>query len=292
MIVSASYRTDIPALYADWFAARLDAGFADVTNPYGGRPYRVSLEREQASGFVFWTRNAAPFMPVLARLMRARRAFYCSFTLTGNGRALERSVIDAETAIGQMRRIVDLCGAGAVVWRYDPIVATARAGDDGWMAMHLERFGNFCAALRGYVDECVVSFMQPYAKTRRNMNRAAREGGFAWHDPPLAKKAALLGRLADIAHSAGIGVSLCSQPELQQAGIPPARCIDADRLRRRGAVLKARVKGNRPGCLCHESRDIGAYDSCVQGCAYCYAVSSRRRAAARLKTHDPAAPML
>lgn len=292
MIVSASYRTDIPALYADWFNARLDAGFADVTNPYGGRPYRVLLGPDQASGFVFWTRNAAPFMPVLARLMRERRPFYCSFTLTGYGRSLERSVIDTQSAIDQIRRIVDQCGAGSVVWRYDPIVALENHDAKGWAVVHLERFGSLCDVLSGYVDECVVSFMHPYAKTRRNMNIAAREGGFSWHDPPTVEKTDLLAGLADIASAAGMTMRLCSQPEFLEAGIPLARCIDAERLRRRGAVLKARIKGNRPGCLCHESRDIGAYNSCVQGCAYCYAVSSRRRAAARLKTHDPAVTML
>ncbi len=292
MIVSASYRTDIPALYADWFSRRLDAGFADVLNPYGGRPYRVWLDRERASGFVFWTRNADPFMPVLERLMREGRAFYVSFTITGNPRALERSVIHPEKAIAQIRRIAEICGAGAVVWRYDPVVAAWPEGADGWRARHRERFACLARALTGYTDECVISFMQPYAKTRRNMNHAAGEAGLAWQDPPLAEKTALLADLASVARKAGIKASLCSQPDFLIDDVSPARCIDAGRLSRRGAVLKARVKGNRPGCLCHESRDIGTYDSCVQGCAYCYAVSSRQRAAARLKAHDPAAPML
>ncbi len=292
MIVSASYRTDIPALYADWFARRLDAGFADVLNPYGGRPYRVWLDRTRAAGFVFWTRNAAPFMPVLERLMGEGRAFYVSFTITGNVRALERSVIGPEKAIAQIRRIAEICGPGAVVWRYDPVVAAWPEGAAGWAEAHRARFMKFSEALAGYTDECVISFMQPYAKTRRNMNRAAGQQGLTWCDPSQAEKTALLGELAAIARAAGINTSLCSQPDFLIDGVSPARCIDADRLRRRGAVLKARVKGNRPGCLCHESRDIGAYDSCVQGCAYCYAVSSRQRAAVRLKAHDPAAPML
>src|SRR5487761_904467 len=60
MIVSASYRTDIPAFYAGWFMDRLDAGFARVRNPYGGRPNTVSLRTGAVDGFVFWTRNAAP----------------------------------------------------------------------------------------------------------------------------------------------------------------------------------------------------------------------------------------
>ena len=75
MIISASYRTDIPAFYADWFAARLDAGFCEVTNPYNGKPYRVSLTAEDARAFVFWTRNAGPLMPQLTGLAGANRPF-------------------------------------------------------------------------------------------------------------------------------------------------------------------------------------------------------------------------
>ena len=37
MIISASYRTDIPAFYGDWFRARLRAGFCRVANPYSGK---------------------------------------------------------------------------------------------------------------------------------------------------------------------------------------------------------------------------------------------------------------
>ena len=36
MIVSASYRSDIPAFYAEWFRNRLSAGFANVKNLTGG----------------------------------------------------------------------------------------------------------------------------------------------------------------------------------------------------------------------------------------------------------------
>ena len=36
MIVSASYRTDIPAFYGDWFRRRLAEGAVRVANPYGG----------------------------------------------------------------------------------------------------------------------------------------------------------------------------------------------------------------------------------------------------------------
>ena len=82
------------------------------------------------------------------------------------------------------------------------------------------------------------------------------------------------------------------------AGARAAACIDARRLEdvARGwgvpRAVTAKVKGNRPGCLCHESRDIGAYDSCPHGCVYCYAVGSRTLAKRRHAGHDPLAEFL
>jgi len=109
MIVSASYRTDIPAFYADWFMARLAAGRARVVSPYGGRPYTVSLRPGDVDGFVFWTRNIGPLLPHLDRVAGVA-PFVVQFTVTGYPRALEPGVIDAEAAIGQIREVADRFG--------------------------------------------------------------------------------------------------------------------------------------------------------------------------------------
>ena len=65
MIISASYRTDIPAFYGDWFMRRLDAGECRAVNPWNRKPYTVSLKYEDVVGFVLWTRNLAPFASYL-----------------------------------------------------------------------------------------------------------------------------------------------------------------------------------------------------------------------------------
>ncbi len=289
MIVSVSYRTDIPAFYGAWFLERLRRGSCRVVNPYGGRDYEVALTAEAADGFVFWTRNVKPFLAALEETAARGFPFVVQYTITGYPREIEPSVMPAEQAVALARALSVRYGRRAVVWRYDPVFLTSLTSPD-W---HLLRFAELAAALAGATDEVVLSFAQIYAKTRANSDKAARRHGFTWSDPEPQAKAALLGELAAIALDRRIRPTLCSQPELPGHGLEPAACIDSARLSDvADRPIAAKVKGNRPGCLCAESRDIGAYDTCPHGCIYCYAVSSRDAAKRFLSAHDPAAGSL
>jgi hypothetical protein len=289
MIISASYKTDIPAFYGDWLMGRLDAGYCHVVNPYGRQVHRVDLRPEAVDGFVFWTRNLAPFMAHLAEIRRRGLPFVVQYTLTGYPRALEAATIAPGRAQGQIRAVAADYGPRAAVWRYDPILLTSLTPPD-W---HRANFARLADALAGAVDEVVVSFAQIYRKTGRNLAAAARRHGFDWRDPPIEEKRALLADLAGLAAGRGMRLTLCAQPDLVTEKVGAARCIDAERLSAvAGRPLAARLKGNRPGCLCAEARDIGDYDSCPHGCVYCYAVASRSAAQRRRRAHDPAAEML
>ena len=288
MIISASYRTDIPAFYADWFLERLRAGFAQVRNPYGGGLQRVSLVPGDIDGFVFWTRNARPFRPALEAVAAACLPFVVHYTVTGYPRPLEASVVPWAQALDDMRWIARRFGPKSVVWRYDPLFFTSLTPPD-WHRRTFDRLAK--ALIEGpdpVTDEVVLSCATIYAKTKANTERAARRHGFTWHDPQPEEKRALLTDLAGLAAGLGLKATLCAQPDLLVPGLAPARCIDAERLRAvAGRLVRARTKGNRPGCLCAESRDIGAYDTCPHGCVYCYAVRRPEIAKARYREHDP-----
>jgi len=299
MIISASYRTDIPAFYSEWFLQRVAVGAARFRNPFGGAMVEVSLSPEDVDGIVFWTRNFAPMMDQLAPIRDRDWPFVVQFTLTGYPRVLEPSVIGEDTALGQIRRLAARFGGRAVVWRYDPIVLTDMT-DARW---HQDTFTRLARGLRGSVDEVVVSFMEPYRKTRRNMDRMFATTGVSWRTPTEDEKLGLLRTLTLIAAENGMSLALCTQPALvaalqegagaTAAQAAPARCIDAQRLSDvAGRPVLAKEKGNRPGCLCAQLRDIGAYDTCPHGCVYCYAVSDRDRAKAAFTQHDPGSAML
>lgn len=284
MIVSASYRTDIPAFHADWFRARLADGVCPVKNPYGGKPSSVALRGDGVDGYVFWTRNAAPFAAGFDDVAALGLPFFVQFTVTGYPRALDPHTPRPADAVAQIVGLAGKFGPRAVVWRYDPVVFSALT-PPSW---HRRNFADIARKLRHSVDECVLSAAHIYKKTERRLKSAAKEHGFDWYDPDWDEKRALLGELAENAADLGLKATICSQPDaLSGSGrthLAPARCIDTARLSDiAGYGVTARQKGNREGCFCAESRDIGAYDTCAHGCVYCYAVSDHSRALENLR---------
>jgi hypothetical protein len=245
----------------------------------------VSLHREDVDGIVFWTKNPRPFMDSASEVRRKGYPSYFQYTITGYCEAIERAVLPAAKSIEAVRRIVDEHGAGSVVWRYDPIIVS----DSMPLEWHVSNFECLAEDLAGYVDEVATKFLVVHAKTRRNLNAAI---GHVWRDPSPVEKSGLLQALVEIASNCRMKPTLCSQPEIP-ASIPHSVCIDAARLNALGANIEApKTLGNRPGCLCVEARDIGDYDTCPQGCAYCYATQHQQLAIRRHRLHDPEAASL
>lgn len=289
MIISASYKTDIPTFYGAWFMNRVAAGYCKVVNPYGRQVYRVDLAPAAVDGFVFWTKNIGPFLPDLDALAAQGYAFVVQYSITGYPRALESAVVDAQEAVRHMRVLRARFGPRAAVWRYDTVILSSLTPLD----FHRRNFAGLAQALEGVTDEVVISFAQIYKKTQRNLDRAAAEHGFQWHDPPDPLKADLAQELAGVARRRGMQLSLCAQPAYLGPGVDAARCIDAQRLADvAGRAIPAAIQGNRPGCACFAARDIGEYDTCPHGCAYCYAVQNRNAALKRFRQHDPAGEFL
>lgn len=290
MIISASYKTDIPAFYGPWFIQRLLAGYCKMVNPYGRQVYTVPLTPEEVDGFVFWTKNIGPFLKYLPEVQRRGYPFLVQHTITGYPRELESRVHDASHTVASLRSVAETYGPSVPIWRYDPILITSLTPPD-W---HRRNFAALARALQGVTDEVVVSFAQIYKKARRNLEQAARECDFSWgehEDTPPEVARALIADLAGIAAEHGMQLTICSQRSLQTPGVTQeARCVDAARLERvSGQALlgKIKLKGNREECGCFASRDIGEYDTCPHGCIYCYAVLNRDLALSRYKAHDP-----
>lgn len=278
MIISASYRTDIPAYYGEWFLNRLQAGFAEVRNPYGGKVYRVDLSPDAVDGFVFWTRNPKPFSTGFNAVQRLKLPFVLQMTISGYPRSLEPGVIDLAAAVQAFREIAAEFGPNVAVWRYDPVLLSAETPAQS----HRDQVARIADALAGATNECVFSFAHIYRKSKRNLNAA----NVRWRDPGDAAKRRLLNELGAIVADRGMRPTVCAQPDLLSPGLAAAQCIDGARLASLGApTARLAAKGARPGCMCVKSRDIGRYDACPQGCAYCYANQSRAAARRTRQNH-------
>ncbi len=289
MIISASYKTDIPTFYGEWFMNRLRAGFCRMINPYNRRPVNVSLRRSDVDGIVFWTKNIGPFVQHLSEVRDRGFPFVVQHTINAYPKALEYSVVDASKSVSNLRRICDEYGRRVAVWRYDTIVISSATPLD----FHRRNFDSLCGQLSGVVDEVVISFVHLYKKTLRNMTWAAETFGFSWEDPSLEIKRELATEMVQMASAHGMRLSVCSQRDFIVEGAFDARCIDAKRLEDiAGRQLNIEQRGARKECGCFASRDIGDYDTCPHGCVYCYAVQNRELAQRRFKAHDPLSEFL
>jgi hypothetical protein len=247
------------------------------------------LRPGDVDGFVFWTKDARRFLPVLDEVHDRGFPFIIHHTVTGYPDPLEPGILDAKDAIRCLREIATKFPKGTVIWRYDPIVFSSRTPG----GFHIENFTTLARSLFDATDEVVVSVMQLYQKTRRNLDMAARAHGFTWSDPPSEVKRRLLGDLVQIARGFGMQMSVCAQPDLVVPGAHEARCVDAKRLMAlAGKKFAACPGGPRPSCGCYRARDIGAFDTCIHGCVYCYATQRPEVARRRHRLHDSAGEFL
>jgi hypothetical protein len=303
VIISASYKTDIPAFYGEWFMRRLRAGYCKMVNPYGRQVYTVNLRpeadediREGVEGIVFWTKNIGPLMKHLPEIVEQGHKFVVQHTINGYPRELESRVVDYSRTVQHMKELRDFAVAHKLhlpIWRYDPVLITELTPVES----HIRNFASLAQQLEGTTDECVLSFAHVYGKTKRNLDAAAKESGFSWlehndyeyHEGEENERALYLVRiLGEIAREYSISLKICAQkgltvPEL----VEEAHCIDASWF---GNEYKQH--GNRPECACSASRDIGEYDTCPHGCVYCYAVQNREKALDRYKRHNPESEFL
>lgn len=285
MIISASRRTDIPAFFSQWFYHRIREGFVHARNPMNPRSVaRIRLDRPVVDGFVFWTKNPGPMLAGLDVLNPY--PYYFHVTINAYGPDIERCAPRREKEIvPAFQRLSDRIGPGRVIWRYDPILLSQACTVDH----HLDGFDMLARQLAPYTSACVISFVDAYRNTRRHAEDMRLQ--------PIPPETAhmLAAGLAARAKTYGIALSACSEAEdFARHGILPATCIDGGLLSHIGGVpLEAqRDKNQRPACRCVTSIDIGAYNTCGNGCQYCYANYNETRVRGNLAAHDPASSLL
>lgn len=284
MIISASRRTDIPAFYSEWFFNRLKEGFLYTKNPFNPKQIsKILLSPEVVDCFVFWTKNPQPMLEKLDLLKEYH--FYFQFTLTPYERDIETNLPLKCELIGTFKNLSDRVGPQRIIWRYDPIVITAKYNK----RYHLEQFDNLANDLSGYTKRCVFSFYDEYRKCSNNMRSLGVQEICDVDMLTIAKEFARIGEVY------GLSLETCAEAiDLNSLRIRHGKCIDDELIAAISgrSIVVAKDKTQRELCCCVGSIDIGMYDSCPQGCLYCYANVNKAKAIENYEKHDPLAPLL
>ena len=284
MILSASRRTDIPQFYSDWFFNRLKEGYAYVRNPMNSHQIsRIDLSPEQVELIVFWTKNPEPMLRRLPELKEI--PCYIHFTLTGYGRDVEPWVPDKKHLIEVFQKTAGQVGKDCMVWRYDPIFLNDRYTEE----YHLHAFEEIARGIGGFADKVMISFLDMYGKTVRNMQ------GIETEELEEERMFEISGKLAAVADTYGLRIEACAEKtDLSPAGVARGSCIDSAAVERLldSPVKKKKDKNQRMECGCMESVEIGTYDTCMSGCRYCYANDSLSAVERQRLLYDVNSPLL
>lgn len=282
MIIQTGLRTDIPAFYREWFLNRIKEGYVLVRNPYNeNQVTQYSLDPNVVDLIGFCTKNPAPMLPCMDLLKDYGQ--YWFVTITPYGKEIEPGVPAWENVVQDFRKLSKIVGTDSIGWRYDPIFLS----DVYTPERHLKDFESMATGLSGYTQTCVISFIDLYAKVRKNFPEV--------REVPSKERIEIGKEMIRIARKYGMTVKPCAEgDELAVYGADCRGCMTMETYEN---ALHCRLdhpkkKGARKECACYLSCDIGAYNTCGHLCRYCYANYSEQLVNQNRKMHDVNSPFL
>jgi DNA repair photolyase len=283
MIINTGMRTDIPAFFSEWFYNRISEGYVLTRNPYYPEQVtRYRLTPDVVDCISFCTKNPKPMLDRMDEITQFRQFWFV--TITPYGKEIEPNVPDKNEVMESFKLLSKKVGVNAVGWRYDPIFLTEKYDMD----FHISSFEKMAENLSGYVDNCVISFIDLYAKTKRNF--------------PLAKAVTnkereIIGKeFVRIGKKYGITIRTCCEgKDLEKFGVDVKGCMNKDIMEKAMGVtisVPKKKKSPREDCNCLLGNDIGMYNTCAHGCVYCYANYNTETVKRNIQNHNPKSPFL
>ncbi|MDE6947521.1 MAG: DUF1848 domain-containing protein [Anaeroplasmataceae bacterium] len=283
MIINTGGRTDTVQYFTEWLCNRFKEGFVYTRNPlFPNKVSRYELTPDKVDCVIFCSKN---YQTILPRLHEITSKFntYFHYTITAYGKDIEPGVPSIDESIETLIQLSKQVGKQRVSWRYDPVLFT----ENYTLKVHLDTFEVMAKRLAPYIDRCIFSFVERYKKLEHNMPELIP---FTEQD-----KETIARELGKIAKKYGIHLQTCgTNGDYAKYGIHPSGCTTLEILANANQIefKTLKHKGMRQGCHCIESRDIGAYDTCLNGCKYCYANQTPQKARENFKYHDPNSPLL
>ena len=282
MIINTGQRTDIPAFYSEWFANRLREGFVCVRNPFNiNQVNRYELNPSVVDLIAFCTKNPAPMFPYLDLLADYGQHWFV--TITPYGKDIEPNIHDKNKVLEAFKSLSLITGINGIGWRYDPILLSELYTPE----YHIDAFGKIASVLEGYTDTVVISYIDLYKKVIRNFPEA--------REVPDEDKISIGKELIRIAHEHGMVLKTCAEGEiLAPYGADTKGCMTIEAYEKAlgKRLIVPNFKPNREECACYLACDIGAYDSCMHMCRYCYANNDTEAVVRNDQCHDKRSPFL
>ena len=283
MIINTGSRTDTVQYYSEWLLKRFQEGFVYSRNPlFLNKVTRYELNPEVVDCVIFCSKN---YEPILERLHEITDRFntYFYYTITAYGKDIEPNVPSIEDSIETLIKLSEIVGAKRIAWRYDPVLLTEKYTKN----RHYETFDYMSEKLSPYIDRCIFSVVEMYKKLKTNMPEIIL---LTPEDKDeIAKNIGL------IAKKNKILLQTCATLEnYEKYNIIQSGCITAEILGTANGVTFSNIKhsGNRKGCRCMENRNIGDYDTCPNGCKYCYANQNPQIAKKNYEKHNADSPLI
>ena len=171
------------------------------------------------------------------------------------------------------------------IWRYDPILISKRYTMD----YHLKAFEEIASSLADYTEKVVISFVDLYAKTQRN----TKELGI--RQMTNDEMISLAAQMVQIASKYNLVIESCAeQINLHNVGVQHGSCIDKKLIEKilGCKLIGEKDKNQREECGCFESVEVGAYNTCLNGCKYCYANFNDEKVKENVRLYNQASPLL
>ncbi len=283
MIINTGQRTDIPAFYSKWFMNRIKEGYVLVRNPYYPDLITKFILNPQVVDVIgFCTKNPRPMFPYLDELKEFGQFWYV--TITGFGKDLEPNVPSIDQAIEDFKYLSRKVGKEAMGWRYTPIIVNDKYTKD----YHLKTFERIASELEGYTSLVAFGFLDIYPKLAKNHPELK--------DTDDATKIEIAKAFKEIAEKHHFDLRLCSKEKwLKDYGIDIEGCMriqDYEKSVNSKLDIKEKMEARKNYCACYLSNDIGAYNSCLHLCKYCYANSNELTIKKNYQNHDDNSPLL
>lgn len=278
MIINASGRTDICAFYSAWFINRIKEGYVDVRNPfYPNQISRIELKKEKIDAIIFCTKNPIPMMKHLDQLKEYPILFH--ITITSYQKDIEPYVQPKGLLIEKIKELSNIIGKENIFLRYDPILLNSKYTIE-W---HTHYFEELLSKLENSISKVIISFID----NKKNVQTHKDELELVeLTEDKINQIAKEFGR---ISKKYNIPIQTCAEKyDLTKYGFKNESCISLNTIYKLTKKAKGWKKNkNREDCHCVETTDIGAYNTCLHQCKYCYANYDETKLKSNNQNHDP-----